>query len=35
VYAQCVHARDVNDDPVLGDFNLGSLSAEVKFSVAQ
>jgi hypothetical protein len=34
-YAWRVHARDVNDDPVLGDFNLGSLSAELKFSVAQ
>lgn len=33
-YAWRVHARDVNEDPVLGDFNLGSLSAEVKFSIA-
>ncbi|MBE0614513.1 MAG: hypothetical protein IH604_12660 [Burkholderiales bacterium] len=33
-YSWRVHARDVNEDPKLGDFNLGSLSAEVKFSVA-
>lgn len=33
-YAWRVHARDVNEDPKLGDFNLGSLSAELKFSVA-
>lgn len=33
-YAWRVHARDVNEDPIVGDFNLGSLSAELKFSVA-
>lgn len=33
-YAWRVHARDVNEDPKLGDFNLGSLSPELKFSVA-
>jgi hypothetical protein len=34
MYAWRVHARDVNEDPRLGDFNLGSLSPELKFSVA-
>jgi hypothetical protein len=33
-YSWRVHARDVNEDPKLGDFNLGSLSPELKFSVA-
>ena len=34
LYAWRVHARDVNDDPIVGDFNLGSLGPEIKFSVA-
>ena len=34
-YSWRVHARDVNEDIKLGDFNHGSLGAEQKFSVAQ
>lgn len=34
-YSWRVHARDVNEDKKLGDFNHGSLGAEQKFSVAQ
>ncbi len=34
-YSWRVHARDVNEDKRLGDFNHGSLGAEQKFSVAQ
>lgn len=33
-YAWLVHARDVNNHVLLGDFNHGSLSREVKFSTA-
>lgn len=34
-YSWRVHARDVNEDKKLGDFNHGSLGAEQQFSVAQ
>lgn len=34
LYAWRVHARDVNEDVRLGDFNSGSLSREAKFSTA-
>ena len=34
-YSWRVHARDINEDKKLGDFNHGSLGAEQKFSVAQ
>jgi hypothetical protein len=34
-YAWRVHARDVDRDKLLGDFNHGSLSAEVNFSTAR
>lgn len=34
-YSWRVHARDVNEDKKLGDFNHGSLGTEQKFSVAQ
>jgi len=33
-YEWLIHARDVNEDPVLGDFNLGSQTAAFVFSVA-
>lgn len=33
-YQWRVHSRDVNEDPKLGDFNVGSLSPEIEFSVA-
>ncbi len=33
-YQWRVHARDVNEDPKLGDFDVGSLSPEIEFSVA-
>lgn len=33
-YLWQVHARHLDDDPVWGDFNHGSLTSEVKFSVA-
>lgn len=32
-YSWKVHARDVNEDPRLGDFNHGSLSDEVQFTI--
>lgn len=35
LYAWRVHARDVNEHELLGDFNHGSLSPVMKFSVAQ
>ena len=34
-YSWLVHARDINEDITLGDFNSGSLSAPVTFSVGQ
>jgi hypothetical protein len=34
LYAWRIHARDVNEDPTFGDFNDGSLSPEITFSVA-
>lgn len=34
LYEWLVHARDVNEDPVLGDFNLGSQTAHFVFEVA-
>lgn len=34
LYSWRVHARDLNEDPTFGDFNLGSLSREMTFSVA-
>lgn len=34
-YSWRVHARDINEDPVLGDFNLGTLSQDVIFSIAK
>lgn len=34
-YEWLVHARDVNEDPVLGDFNLGSQTAYSTFSVVE
>jgi len=34
-YSWRVHARDINEDKKLGDFNHGSLGAEQKFSIAQ
>ena len=34
LYSWRIHARDVNEDAKLGDFNHGSLGAEQKFSVA-
>lgn len=34
-YLWQVHSRNLNDDPVWGDFNHGSLTAEVDFSVAE
>jgi len=33
-YSWRVHARDVDEDPMLGDFNQGTLGGEVAFSVA-
>jgi len=33
-YSWVVHARDVNEDIRLGDFNLGSMSQPVTFSIA-
>jgi len=33
VYLWRVHSRDMNGDPEYGDFNLGSLSVFVSFSV--
>ena len=33
-YLWQVHSRNLNEDPVWGDFNHGSLTAEVEFSVA-
>lgn len=33
-YLWQIHARHLDDDPVWGDFNHGSLTSEVKFSVA-
>lgn len=33
-YLWQVHARNLNEDPVWGDFNHGSLSREIAFSVA-
>ncbi|MCW8834956.1 MAG: hypothetical protein OQJ99_01155 [Rhodospirillales bacterium] len=33
MYLWRVHARDMNENPVWGDFNSGSLSAEIEFSV--
>ena len=33
LYSWRVHARDVNEDKILGDFNSGSLGPEAKFSV--
>ena len=32
-YAWLVHARDINEDIILGDFNSGSLSRQVTFTV--
>lgn len=34
-YLWQVHSRNLNDDPVWGDFNHGSLTAEVEFSVKE
>ncbi len=34
IYAWRVHARDVNENILLGDFNHGSLSAEIQFTTA-
>ncbi len=34
-YLWQVHSRNLNDDPVWGDFNHGSLTPEVGFSVAE
>jgi len=34
LYSWFVHSRDVNEDPLLGDFNHGSLSSPVEFSVS-
>lgn len=34
-YLWQVHARNLNDDPVWGDFNHGSLTLKVEFSVAE
>jgi len=34
VYAWRVHARDVNENILLGDFNHGSLSSEIEFTTA-
>ena len=33
-YSWKVHARDVNEDPLWGDFNLGTLSRDLVFSIA-
>jgi len=33
-YSWRVHARDIDDDPTVGDFNQGTLGREVGFSVA-
>jgi len=32
-YSWLVHARDVNEDPVLGDFNRGSQTDAIEFSI--
>lgn len=32
-YSWRVHARDVNEDPMLGDFNHGSLTGDIEFTV--
>jgi hypothetical protein len=32
-YSWLIHARDINEDIKLGDFNSGSLSTPVTFSV--
>jgi hypothetical protein len=34
MYSWIIHSRDVNEDPLLGDFNQGSLSKPVAFSVS-
>ncbi len=34
-YSWIIHARDINEDPMLGDFNHGSMSRPVKFSVSE
>lgn len=34
-YSWLIHARDINEDIILGDFNSGSLSNPVTFSVTQ
>ena len=34
-YLWQIHARNLNDDPLWGDFNHGSLTREVQFSVAE
>lgn len=34
-YSWKVHARDINEDPKLGDFNHGSLSIEAQFDVKE
>lgn len=34
-YLWQVHSRNLNDDPVWGDFNHGSLTAEVEFAVSE
>jgi hypothetical protein len=34
MYSWIIHSRDVNEDPLLGDFNHGSLSKPVVFSVS-
>jgi hypothetical protein len=35
LYSWRIHARDVNEDKALGDFNHGSLGREQQFSIAQ